>query len=83
VERKNTHKVFTAASERTIKVKSGHHPQHHPCINIHLGQQQGKYNIVKSKRKLTRQKRERVIEEEVIFNSFIHSKSHLQIDYYS
>jgi hypothetical protein len=77
VERKNTHKVFTAASERTIKVKSGHHPQHHhPCINIHLGQQQGK---------LTRQKRERerVIEEEVIFNSFIHSKSHLQIDYYS
>jgi len=57
VERKNTHKVFTAASERTIKVKSGHHPQHHPCINIHLGQQQGKYNIVKSKRKLTRQKK--------------------------
>jgi len=51
VERKNTHKVFTAASERTIKVKSGHHPQHHPCINIHLGQQQGKYIVKINKTK--------------------------------
>jgi len=44
------HKVFTAASERTIKVKSGHHPHHHPCINIHhLGQQQGKFSESKKK----------------------------------
>jgi len=66
------HKVFTAASERTIKVKSGHHPQHHPCINIHLGQQQGKY-IVKVKEKLTRQKRESDRGEGHL--QLIHSKS--------